>query len=248
MSDILSASGIVAGYGDVHIVTDVSIRLEPGGSVAIVGPNGSGKSTLLKSLLGFARLFEGKIMLDGRDITGFSSDKTVALGLGYVPQTDNVFANLTVQENLEMGAFVRRDGASIKRDIARMYELFPELERRRKFYAGSLSGGERQMLAIGRALMAKPRLLMLDEPSLGLAPLIVREVLQMVASLRKLGVSVLLVEQNARAALQVADRAYVLEMGTVALSGTAQALMHDRRIIDTYLGIGRKGDPLLAVA
>ena len=237
MSDILSASGIVAGYGDVHIVTDVSIRLEPGGSVAIVGPNGSGKSTLLKSLLGFARLFEGKIMLDGRDITGFSSDKTVALGLGYVPQTDNVFANLTVQENLEMGAFVRRDGASIKRDIARMYELFPELERRRKFYAGSLSGGERQMLAIGRAMMANPRVLLLDEPLASLSHKAVESIIDKLRLINEQGTALIIIEQNTRRILAFSRRAYILVGGRLALEGEASTILENEDARKRYLGL-----------
>ena len=237
MSDILSASGIVAGYGDVHIVTDVSIRLEPGGSVAIVGPNGSGKSTLLKSLLGFARLFEGKIMLDGRDITGFSSDKTVALGLGYVPQTDNVFANLTVQENLEMGAFVRRDGASIKRDIARMYELFPELERRRKFYAGSLSGGERQMLAIGRAMMANPRVLLLDEPLASLSHKAVESIIDKLRLINEQGTALIIIEQNTRRILAFSRRAYILVGGRLALEGEAATVLENEDARKRYLGL-----------
>ncbi|HXE50193.1 MAG TPA: ATP-binding cassette domain-containing protein, partial [Ramlibacter sp.] len=173
----------------------------------------------------------------------------VARGVALVPERRELFGEMSVEDNLLLGGFWRwrkgqRDQAQRMQEV---FAIFPRLEERRAQLASTLSGGERQMLAIGRALMAKPTLLMLDEPSLGLAPLIVREVLEMVASLRELGVSVLLVEQNARAALQVADRAYVLEMGAVALSGSAEALMHDRRIIDTYLGIGKKADPLLAV-
>lgn len=237
MSDILTAIGIVAGYGDVHIVNDVSLRLENGGSVAIVGPNGSGKSTLLKSLLGFARLFEGKIIFDGKDITGVTSDRSVALGLGYVPQTDNVFANLTIQENLEMGAFIRRDGATIKGDIERMYNLFPELERRKKFYAGSLSGGERQMLAIGRAMMANPRVLLLDEPLASLSHKAAEGILEKLRLINAQGTGLIVIEQDTRRVLAFARRAYILVSGRLALEGEAATILENEDARRRYLGL-----------
>jgi branched-chain amino acid transport system ATP-binding protein len=236
-------------YGAVRAVHGVELSVREGEIVTVIGPNGAGKSTLLCAVMGLLSS-SGTLALDGQVIARPTVEAMVPRGVALVPERRELFGEMSVEDNLLLGGFFRwrkgqRDQAQRMREV---FALFPRLEERRTQTASTLSGGERQMLAIGRALMAKPRLLMLDEPSLGLAPLIVREVLQMVASLRKLGVSVLLVEQNARAALQVADRAYVLEMGAVALSGSAQALMHDRRIIDTYLGIGRKGDPLLAVA
>ncbi|AKG52748.1 branched-chain amino acid transport protein LivF [Dehalogenimonas sp. WBC-2] len=237
MSDILTATGITAGYGDVHIVNDVSVHLEYGGSVAIVGPNGSGKSTLLKSLIGFARLFEGNIMFDGRDITGMTSDKTVAMGLGYVSQTDNVFANLTIQENLEMGAYVRHDSAAVKQDIERMYQMFPELERRKKFYAGSLSGGERQMLAIARAMMANPRALLLDEPLASLSHKAVETIVDKLRLINESGTALMIIEQNTRRILSFARRAYVLVTGKLALEGEAATILENEDARKRYLGL-----------
>lgn len=236
MNDILTASGIVAGYDDVHIVNGVSLRLENGGNVAIIGPNGSGKSTLLKSLLGFARLFEGRIVFDSLDITGLSSDRTITMGLGYVPQTDNVFRNLTVQENLEMGAFIRRDGG-IKSDIARMYQLFPELERRKKFYAGSLSGGERQMLAIARAMMANPRVLLLDEPLASLSHKAAEGILEKLRLINEQGTALITIEQDTRRILGFARRAYVLVGGRLALEGEAATILENEEARKRYLGL-----------
>jgi branched-chain amino acid transport system ATP-binding protein len=233
----------------VQAVHGVELTVREGEIVTVIGPNGAGKSTLLCAVMGLLPS-SGTLALDEHTIPRPTVEAMVARGVSLVPERRELFGEMSVEDNLLLGGFWRwrkgqRDQAQRMQEV---FALFPRLEERRAQEASTLSGGERQMLAIGRALMAKPRLLMLDEPSLGLAPLIVREVLQMVASLRQLGVSVLLVEQNARAALQVADRAYVLEMGAVALSGTAQALLHDRRIIDTYLGIGKKADPLVTVA
>jgi branched-chain amino acid transport system ATP-binding protein len=237
VSDILTATNIVAGYGDVHIVNGVNMRLEAGGSVAIVGPNGSGKSTLLKALLGFARLFEGEVIYDGKDITGMTSDRTVAMGLGYVPQTDNVFRNLTIQENLEMGAFVRRDSAGIKRDIERVYQLFPELERRKKFYAGSLSGGERQMLAIARAMMANPRVLLLDEPLASLSHKAAEGILEKLRLINGQGTGLIVIEQDTRRILAFARRAYILVSGQLALEGEASTILSNEDARKRYLGL-----------
>jgi branched-chain amino acid transport system ATP-binding protein len=230
-------------------VHGVELSVQAGEIVTVIGPNGAGKSTLLCAAMGLLRS-HGTLALDGVTIARPTVEAMVARGVALVPERRELFGEMSVEDNLLLGGFWRwrkgqRDQAQRMQEV---FTIFPRLEERRAQLAQTLSGGERQMLAIGRALMAKPRLLMLDEPSLGLAPLIVREVLQVVASLRQHGVSVLLVEQNARAALQVADRGYVLEMGAMALSGTAQALLHDRRIIDTYLGIGKKADPLAAVA
>ena len=237
MNDILTATDIVAGYGDVHIVNGVSMRLENAGNVAIVGPNGSGKSTLLKSFLGFARLFSGKITFDGNDITGMTSDRTVAHGLGYVPQTDNVFRNLSIQENLEMGAYVRKDGQQVKVDIERIYQIFPELERRKKFFAGSLSGGERQMLAIGRAMMANPRVLLLDEPLASLSHKAAEGILEKLRLINSQGTGLIVIEQDTRRILAFARRAYVLVGGQLALEGEASTILENEDARKRYLGL-----------
>jgi len=246
---LLQLRDFSVNYGEVQAVHGVELSVKAGEIVTVIGPNGAGKSTLLCAAMGMLRS-HGTLTLDAVTIARPTVEAMVARGVALVPERRELFGEMSVEDNLLLGGFWRwRKG---QRDLAvrmkEVFAIFPRLEERRCQMAQTLSGGERQMLAIGRALMAKPRLLMLDEPSLGLAPLIVREVLQVVATLRQLGVSVLLVEQNARAALQVADRGYVLEMGAVALSGTAQALLHDRRIIDTYLGIGKKADPLPANA
>ena len=238
MSDVFTATSIKAGYGDVVIVADFSIVVEERGNVAIVGPNGSGKSTFLKSLLGFARLFAGKITFEGRDITGLASDKTVALGLGYVPQTDNVFANLTIQENLEMGAYVRNDNARIKQDIARIYEMFPELQERRRFFAGSLSGGERQMLAIARAMMANPKVLLLDEPLASLSHKAVESIVDKLRLINEQGTALVTIEQNTRRILSFARRAYVLVNGRCAMEGEAGTILSNPEARAKYLGLG----------
>jgi len=233
-------------YGAVEAVHHIDLRVNEGEIVTVIGPNGAGKTTLLCAAMGLLPS-RGRLLLSGQRLARPSVEAMVERGVGLVPEKRELFGDMSVEDNLLLGGFARwRRGQRDQR--ARMDEvfaIFPRLKERLPQWASTLSGGERQMLAIGRALMARPRLLMLDEPSLGLAPLVVREVLQVVSSLRKIGVSVLLVEQNARAALQVADRAYVLEMGAVALDGPAQALLHDRRIIDTYLGIGK---PLPAAA
>jgi branched-chain amino acid transport system ATP-binding protein len=234
---LLELHNFGVSYGAVPAVHDVELT--------VIGPNGAGKSSLLCAAMGLLRS-SGTLAVDGVIIARPSVEVMVAREVSLVPERRELFGEMSVEDNLLLGGFWRwRKGQRDQtRRIDEVFALFPRLHERRAQLASTLSGGERQMLAIGRALMAKPRLLMLDEPSLGLAPLIVREVLHMVASLRRLGVSVLLVEQNARAALQVADRAYVLEMGAVVLSGSAQELLHDRRIIDTYLGIGRKVGPI----
>ena len=238
-STLLQLQGICVSYGPVEAVHEVNLDVKEGEIVTVIGPNGAGKTTLLSAAMGLLPS-KGAITLAGERIARPSVEAMVSRGVGLVPEKRELFGEMTVEDNLLLGGFSRwRRG---QRDqtlrMQEVFEIFPRLKERRLQMSSTLSGGERQMLAIGRALMARPRLLMLDEPSLGLAPLITREVLQVVASLRRHGVSVLLVEQNARAALQVADRAYVLEMGAVALSGDAQDLLNDRRIIDTYLGMG----------
>lgn len=236
---VLELKHLSVCYGVVEAVHQVNLTVKPGEIVTVIGPNGAGKSTLLSAAMGLLPS-SGEVWLDGKLIRRPTVEALVACGVGLVPELRELFGEMSVEDNLLLGGFSRwrrglRDQAGCRDEV---FGIFPRLQERRAQMASTLSGGERQMLAIGRALMAKPKLLMLDEPSLGLAPLIVREVLQVVASLRSHGVSILLVEQNARAALAVADRAYVLEMGSVALSGEASNLARDPRIIETYLGIG----------
>ncbi|HEX3350445.1 MAG TPA: ABC transporter ATP-binding protein, partial [Acetobacteraceae bacterium] len=203
---------------------------------AIIGPNGAGKTTLLSALMGLLPS-RGRIAYDGADMRRWDVEARVERGLCLVPESRELFAEMSVADNLQLGGYARRrDAAGMRQRLGEVYARFPRLAERRRQLAGTLSGGERQMLALGRALMAQPRLLMLDEPSLGLAPLIVREIFRIIAGLRDLGVSILLVEQNARAALESADYAYVLETGEIGLHGPASELMHDKRVIATYLG------------
>ncbi|MBV8619008.1 MAG: ABC transporter ATP-binding protein [Curvibacter sp.] len=238
---LLDLQQFSVAYGSVEAVHQVHLTVGEGEIVTVIGPNGAGKTTLLSAAMGLLPS-TGMLTLAGERIERPTVEAMVARGVALVPEKRELFGEMSVEDNLLLGGFSRwRKGLRDQKSrMDEVFEIFPRLKERRSQLSATLSGGERQMLAIGRALMARPRLLMLDEPSLGLAPLIVREVLQVVASLRDLGVSVLLVEQNARAALQVADRAYVLEMGVVALSGAASDLLNDRRIIDTYLGLGGK--------
>ena len=248
MTRLLTLDGFCVAYRDVEALHGVALHVDEGEIVTVIGPNGAGKTTLLCAAMGLLPS-KGLLELSGERIARPGVEAMVARGVALVPERRELFGEMSIEDNLLLGGFYRwRKG---KRDqAARMeevFEIFPRLRERRQQLASTLSGGERQMLAIGRALMSRPRLLMLDEPSLGLAPLIVRSVLEVVSSLRTHGVSVLLVEQNARAALQVADRGYVLEMGAVALEGNARELLHDQRIIDTYLGIGnRNAEPAVA--
>jgi len=237
---LLELKGFSVAYGPVEAVHRVELHVDEGEIVTVIGPNGAGKTTLLCAAMGLLPS-TGTLAMSGETIVRPSVEAMVARGVSLVPEKRELFGEMTVEDNLLLGGFYRwRTGRRDQRErMAEVFAIFPRLQERRAQTASTLSGGERQMLAIGRALMARPRLLMLDEPSLGLAPLVVREVLRTVSSLRAHGVSVLLVEQNARAALQVADRGYVLETGSVALTGTGPALLRDRRIIDTYLGIGK---------
>lgn len=239
MTQLMGLEKLRVSYGQVPALHDVTLHLDEGEIVTVIGPNGAGKTTLLCAAMGLLPA-TGVISIAGETITRPSVEAMVARGVALVPERRELFGEMSVGDNLLLGGFYRwRKGQrDQKARMEEVFAIFPRLRERQAQMASTLSGGERQMLAIGRALMARPKLLMLDEPSLGLAPLIVREVLKVVSSLRSHGISVLLVEQNARAALQVADRAYVLEMGAVALTGVARDLLHDRRIIDTYLGIG----------
>ncbi len=237
MAPILAMENIDAGYGDVTIVHNVSLKVDEGETVAIVGPNGSGKSTLIKSLLGFAKLFKGRFLYQGQDITGITPDRAVSLGIGYVPQNNNTFTNLTINENLEMGAYIRRDRASIKADIADVYRMFPELEARRKALAGYLSGGERQMLAIARAMMASPKVLLLDEPLASVSPKATAAILSKVEGVREAGTAVVMIEQNVKKALDFSRRGYILVDGVCIMEGDSASILSDDTVKRRYLGL-----------
>ena len=237
--NLLTVRDLSVRYGKVEAVYGVSLSVRRGTIVSVIGPNGAGKSTLLNALMGVLAS-QGSVEFCGRDLAGVSVEQRVAEGLCLVPETRQLFAQMTVADNLELGAFIRyrRGDKGIRQSLESVYALFPRLKERHGQMAGSLSGGERQMLALGRALMSQPTLLMLDEPSLGLAPLIVKEILKNIAELRSTGVSILLIEQNARAALQISDYGYVLENGVVALEGASRELADNPRVIESYLGFG----------
>ncbi|HQY27771.1 MAG TPA: ABC transporter ATP-binding protein [Burkholderiaceae bacterium] len=236
--ELLSVEGLHAGYGKAEVLVGLSLRAARGGVVTVIGPNGAGKSTLLNALMGVLPA-RGRIAYDGHDLGAESLEERVARGLALVPETRALFGSMPVEDNLLLGAW-RLRGRRRRPDegLARVYELFPRLKERRAQLAGTLSGGERQMLAIARALVGEPQLLMLDEPSLGLAPLVVKDIFGTIDRLRDTGVTILMVEQNARAALEVADYGYVLETGEIVLEGPAAELARDPRIIETYLGAG----------
>ena len=237
---LLQARALHAAYGRAQVLRGIDLVAATGSIVSVIGPNGAGKSTLLNALMGVMPC-QGEILFQGRSIARLSLEQRVQLGIALVPETRALFGSMPVADNLLLGAYrLRLPGAALARAMDEVFELFPRLRERRAQLAGTLSGGERQMLAIGRALMGKPSLLMLDEPSLGLAPLIVKEVFKIIASLRDSGATILLVEQNARAALEISDHGYGLEMGEIALSGRASDLARDPRVIETYLGSARK--------
>ena len=233
---LLTVENLYVSYGRVEAVRDVSLEVPQGSIVTILGPNGAGKTSLLGAVMGVLRS-RGKASFDGRLLEGRRVEGRVADGMSLVPEKRELFVTMSVEDNLRLGGFRRRGTVEYGRTLDEMWSLFPRLKERRAQLAGTLSGGERQMLAMARALMSRPRLLMLDEPSLGLAPLIVRDIFRTVSELRDAGVSILLVEQNARAALALADHAYVLENGGVVLQGPASALRQDERVVAAYLGI-----------
>lgn len=239
---LLTVRDLSVCYGKVEALFGVSLNVDRGTIVSVIGPNGAGKSTLLNALMGVLPS-RGAVEFCGSDIGPVSIESRVSRGLCLVPETRELFAQMTVEDNLELGAFTRyrRGDKGIRKSLDAVFTLFPRLEQRRNQFAGSLSGGERQMLALGRALMSQPTLLMLDEPSLGLAPLIVKEILHTISDLRSTGVSILLIEQNARAALQISDYGYVLENGEIALEGPSSELADNPRVIESYLGIGGGG-------
>jgi branched-chain amino acid transport system ATP-binding protein len=234
---ILQVSGLHAGYGKAEVLSGLDLVLPRGAVVTVIGPNGAGKSTTLNALMGVLPA-RGRIAFDGVDISHTTLEERVMAGLALVPEKRELFSTMPVEDNLVLGGFrpMKQRVANWRSTLDEVYTLFPRLKERRTQLAGTLSGGERQMLAVGRALMSRPKVLMLDEPSLGLAPLVVKEIFRTITDLRATGVSILLIEQNARAALEVADHGYVLETGSVALEGPADALAGDPRVIETYLG------------
>ena len=234
---LLEVNEVHAYYGNIHALKGISLSVDEGEIVSLIGGNGAGKSTTLRTISGLLQPRIGSVMLEGEDLSQYRAHQLVPKGVAMVPEGRGVFAKLTVRENLEMGAYHRNDTAAIETDIEKSYELFPRLGERRNQLAGTMSGGEQQMLAMARAMMARPRLLLLDEPSMGLAPVLVETIFATVQTINQEGTTVLLVEQNAHMALQVADRGYVLQTGEIVLSDTADALQQDPTVQKAYLGI-----------
>jgi len=230
----LIGEGMTGGYGSVDILHDCTIAVEKGEIAVIVGPNGAGKSTAMKAVFGMLKIHTGRVMLDGEDITALSPQDRVAKGMAFVPQTNNVFPSMSVEQNLEMGAFLRRD--DIKKTMEQVYDLFPILKQKRKQNAGELSGGQRQQVAVGRALMTQPKLLMLDEPTAGVSPIVMDELFDLIIDIARTGLSILMVEQNARQALNIADKGYVLVQGANRFTDTGQVLMNDPEVRKSFLG------------
>ncbi|NLD52278.1 MAG: ABC transporter ATP-binding protein [Clostridiales bacterium] len=237
---MLTVSNLQVSYGGIEALKGISFDVEKGQIVTLIGANGAGKSTTLRAISGLVPIKTGAINFDGRDITSLDTSRLVSEGIVMVPEGRRVFANLTVLENLKIGAYLRKDPQEVARTIDYVYERFPRLKERHWQLAGTLSGGEQQMLAVGRALMARPRLLMMDEPSLGLAPLVVRDIFAIIKMLAQEGITILLIEQNANAALRAADSAYVLETGRITLSGTGTELLNNQSVRDAYLGQKRE--------
>ncbi|MFD1344256.1 ABC transporter ATP-binding protein [Litorisediminicola beolgyonensis] len=231
----LIGEAMTGGYGKgADILHGCTISVDPGEIAVIVGPNGAGKSTAMKAIFGMLSLREGRVLLDGQDITGLSPQERVVQGMGFVPQTHNIFTSMTVEENLEMGAFIRRDDISVT--MAQIYELFPILKDKRRQAAGELSGGQRQQVAVGRALMTKPKVLMLDEPTAGVSPIVMDELFDRIIEVARTGITILMVEQNARQALEIADKGYVLVQGGNAHTGTGRELLADPQVRRSFLG------------
>ena len=236
MSTLLKVTDLQVAYGGIQALRGISFDVEEGQIVTLIGANGAGKSTTLRTISGLVRPKAGTITFDGRDITSRSINNIVSDGIVMVPEGRRVFPNLTVKENLQIGAYLRKDKDAIEQDIEHVYDLFPRLREREWQLSGTLSGGEQQMLAVGRAMLARPRIMMMDEPSLGLAPLVVKEIFNIIRTLNEAGMTILLIEQNANAALRCAHQAYVLETGRITMSGTGEALLADKSVQDAYLG------------
>jgi len=233
---LLSIEQLQVAYGGIRAVKGIDLKVEQGELVCLIGANGAGKTTTLRAITGLVRAAAGTVRYDGDDITRLKPHEIARRGLALVPEGRGVFAQLTIEENLAMGAYARNDSRAVASDVERVFTLFPRLKERRKQTAGTLSGGEQQMLAIARALMSRPKLLLLDEPSMGLAPLMVEKIFDVVRTIASEGVTLLLVEQNARLALEISQRGYVLEGGLVTLTGEGRTLLHDPRIREAYLG------------
>ena len=237
---LLEVKDLVVSYGGIEALKGISFSVDEGQIVTLIGANGAGKSTTLRAITGIVPVKSGTITYNGENITGMDTQKVVERGIALVPEGRRVFANLTVLENLKIGAYLRKDTAQIQKDIEYIYKLFPRLEERSWQLAGTLSGGEQQMLAVGRAMMARPKLMMMDEPSLGLAPLVVRDIFHIIRQLSDEGITILLIEQNANAALHAAHYGYVLETGMMTISGTGEELLSSKSIQEAYLGKGKK--------
>ena len=236
MSSMLIVKDLKVNYGGIEALKGISFEVEQGQIVTLIGANGAGKSTTLRAISGLVKTASGAINFMGRDIIPFNAQQVVAEGIALVPEGRRVFENLTVMENLKIGAYLRKDREEIESGIEDIFQRFPRLKEREWQLAGTLSGGEQQMLAVGRAMMARPKLLMMDEPSLGLAPLVVKDIFSIIRDLKSEGITILLIEQNANAALRCADQAYVMETGRITMSGTGEALLADQRVRDAYLG------------
>lgn len=233
---MLELTDVNVHYGGIHALKDVSLNVNNGEIVTLIGANGAGKTSTLGTISGLVKPSSGLITLNGQELNKIPTPDRVKLGLSHVPEGRRVFANMSVLENLELGAFLRKDKAEVRKDMNEVYELFPILGTRRKQIAGTLSGGEQQMLAMGRALMSKPEILLLDEPSMGLAPLLITEIFKIIKNINELGTTILLIEQNARMALSVANRAYVIETGRIVLTGSSEELLASEEVTRAYLG------------
>ncbi len=233
---MLVVDNINVYYGAIHALKGVSVEVQEGEIVTLIGANGAGKSTTLRTISGMLKPKTGKILFEGQDIAGMAAQNIVKLGISHVPEGRRIFANMSVMENLELGAYIRSDTKEIKEDLEKIFKRFPRLAERKTQMAGTLSGGEQQMLAMGRAMMSRPRILLLDEPSMGLAPLLVKEIFSIIKDINASGTTILLVEQNAHMALSIAHKAYVLETGRISLSGTAQELAASEEVRKAYLG------------
>ena len=236
MKEILKVTGLNVNYGAIHAIHDVSLTVNEGEVVSLIGANGAGKTTILHTITGLTKAASGSVLLNGTELLTTEPHKIVTMGMAHVPEGRHVFAQMTVTENLEMGAYFRRDKDQVEKDLADVLRRFPRLAERSKQLAGTLSGGEQQMLAVGRALMSHPRILLLDDPSMGLSPLLVKEIFTTIEEVNREGVTILLVEQNAKMALSIASRAYVLETGNVVMEGEGKAMLRDDNVRKAYLG------------